>query len=47
MKKFEEGIRRDYPEIYQYPYSRKIVLLRKMGYVGFRWISAYAKKVNR
>lgn len=47
MKKFEEGIRRDYLEIYQYPYSRKIVLLRKMGYVGFRWISAYAKKVNR
>lgn len=47
MKRFEEGIRRDCPEIYEYPYSRKMVLLRKMEYLGFRWVSAYAKKVNR
>ena len=46
MQQFEKRIRKKYPEIYKSPYSQKMQLLRRMRYVGFWAVSAYAKRVN-
>lgn len=46
MRQFEKKIQNKYPEVYRYPYSRKMQLLRHLRYMGFRVVSAYAKRVN-
>lgn len=46
IRQFEERVCKIDPEIYRYPYSRKMQILRHIGYVGFRMVSTYAKRVN-
>ena len=46
IKQFEKEIRNLCPQVYFYPYSAKVTLLRNLHYLGYRWISIYTRKVN-
>lgn len=46
MKQFEKRIQYEFPQVYAYPYSKKVVLLRKLHYLGYGWIAEYTRKVN-
>ena len=46
MRKFEKKIKDLCPQVYAYPYSRKVTLLRKMHYWGYCWVAEYTRKVN-
>ncbi len=44
MIRYEKSVREADAEIYEFPYSRKADILRKMNYTGFGLVSRYTKK---
>lgn len=46
MIQFEKKVRELCPQVYMYPYSEKVTLLRKTHYLGYRWVAEYTRKIN-
>ena len=44
MIRYEKSVRETDADIYEFPYSKKTDLLRKMNYAGFGLVSGYTKK---
>ena len=44
MIRYEKSVREADAEIYEFPYSKKADILRKMNYTGFGLVSRYTKR---